>query len=47
MGGSFLLLAAYVSFDAVTTLVNQERPSASPIGILVTALSIAVIPPSR
>ena len=43
VGVSFLLLAAYVAYDAATSLINQERPSASPVGIVVAALSIAVM----
>ena len=40
---SFALLALYVAFEAVQTLVAQERPSPSPIGIALTAVSIAVM----
>jgi cation diffusion facilitator family transporter len=40
---SFLLLAAYIVFDAITTLLSQERPAASPIGLAVTAVSIGVM----
>ena len=40
---SFALLALYVAFEAVQTLVAQERPSVSPIGIALTAVSIAVM----
>jgi divalent metal cation (Fe/Co/Zn/Cd) transporter len=40
---SFLVLAAYVAFEAVQTLVAQERPAASPVGIALTSISIAVM----
>jgi divalent metal cation (Fe/Co/Zn/Cd) transporter len=40
---SFAVLALYVGFEAVQTLVAQERPSASPIGIALTAISIFVM----
>lgn len=40
---SFAVLAAYVAFEAVQTLVAQERPSASPVGIALTTVSIAVM----
>ena len=40
---SFAVLAAYVAFEAVQTLLAQERPSASPIGIGLTAVSIGVM----
>ena len=43
VGGAFFLLAAYITFDAVTTLLAQEKPEASPVGIALTALSIAVM----
>jgi divalent metal cation (Fe/Co/Zn/Cd) transporter len=40
---SFVVLAAYVAFEAVRTLVGQERPDASPVGIALTAVSIVVM----
>ena len=40
---SFLILAAYVALEAVGTLINQDRPEASPIGIVVTVVSLAVM----
>lgn len=40
---SFVILAVYVAFEAVQTLVAQERPSASPIGIALTTVSIGVM----
>ncbi len=43
VGFSFLLLAAYVAFDAVTSLLNQDRPAVSPLGIVVAAVSIAAM----
>lgn len=43
VGAAFLLLAAYVAFEAVRALVNGEAPDASPIGIALTAVSIAVM----
>lgn len=43
VGISFFLLAAYIAFDAVTSLANQERPAASPVGIALTSLSIGVM----
>lgn len=44
VGVSFLLLAAYVAFDAVKSLVYREVPEASYIGIALAALSLAVMP---
>ena len=43
VGAAFLLLATYVAFEAVRTLINQDAPDASPVGIALTALSIVVM----
>lgn len=43
VGGAFFILAVYIAFDAVTTLFAQEKPEASPVGIVLTAVSIAVM----
>lgn len=43
VGFSFFALAAYIVFDAVTALLNQERPDASPVGIALTTVSIGVM----
>lgn len=40
---SFVLLAAYVAFEAVRTVVAQDRPDASPVGIVLTTVSLAVM----
>ena len=40
---SFAILAAYVAFEAIRTLADQERPAASPVGIVLTAVSIGVM----
>lgn len=44
VGISFIALAAYVTFDAVKSLINREPPEASYVGIAVAALSLAVMP---
>lgn len=44
VGISFLLLAAYVAFDAVKSLIIREPPEASYIGIGLAALSLVVMP---
>jgi divalent metal cation (Fe/Co/Zn/Cd) transporter len=36
-------LAAYIVYDALTTLLAGERPEASPIGVLIAALSLGVM----
>ncbi len=43
VGAAFLLLAAYVAFEAVRSLINQDAPDASPVGIALTAVSIVVM----
>lgn len=43
VGIAFMVLAAYVAFEAVRTLINQEAPDASPVGIALTAVSIVVM----
>ena len=43
VGVAFLILAAYVGYEAVRSLLNNEEPAVSPVGIALTALSIAVM----
>lgn len=44
VGASFLLLAAYVLFDAVKAIVLREPPEESIIGIALAAVSLVVMP---
>jgi len=44
VGWSFMLLGAYVAFDAVMSLVRREPPEASYLGIALAALSLVVMP---
>jgi divalent metal cation (Fe/Co/Zn/Cd) transporter len=44
VGVSFLLLAAYVAFDAGKSLLFREPPEASYVGIGLAALSLIVMP---
>lgn len=44
VGVSFLVLAAYVAFDAVKSLVLREPPETSYVGIVLSALSLVVMP---
>lgn len=44
VGVSFLLLAAYVAFDAANSLMEKEPPESSPIGIALALLSLIVMP---
>ncbi|WP_323095902.1 cation diffusion facilitator family transporter [Intrasporangium sp. YIM S08009] len=41
---SFLALAAYVTVESVRALVTREEPDASVVGIVLAALSLAVMP---
>ena len=40
---SFLLLAGYVAFEAVRSLIAQDRPDGSPIGIGLTLVSLVMM----
>lgn len=44
VGISFLVLAAYVAFDAIKSLIQREPPEASYPGIAIAALSLVVMP---
>jgi divalent metal cation (Fe/Co/Zn/Cd) transporter len=44
VGASFLLLAAYVIFDAAKSLIRHEAPHESIVGIVLAALSLVVMP---
>jgi divalent metal cation (Fe/Co/Zn/Cd) transporter len=44
VGASFLLLAAYVTYDAGKALLRREPPDESMIGIAIAALSLVVMP---
>jgi cation diffusion facilitator family transporter len=43
VGVAFFLLAAYVAFESLRTLIATEVPEASPVGIVLTAVSIVVM----
>ena len=43
VAGSLVALAGYITFDAVTTLLADERPGASPVGVALAALSLGVM----
>jgi divalent metal cation (Fe/Co/Zn/Cd) transporter len=44
VGVSFLLLAAYVTFDAGKSLIRHEVPEESIVGIVLAAVSLVVMP---
>ena len=43
VGAAFLVLAAYVTIEALRSLIGGEAPDGSPVGILLTAVSIPVM----
>lgn len=43
VGVAFIVLAAYVTFEALRSLIGGEAPDASPVGIILTAVSIPVM----
>ncbi|MBS1271719.1 MAG: hypothetical protein MAGBODY4_00851 [Candidatus Marinimicrobia bacterium] len=44
VGITFFLLAAYVTIDAIITLLNQQAPSESVVGIVLAILSLIIMP---
>lgn len=44
VGASFLLLAAYVLFDAGKALIRREAPDESMVGIVLAGVSLVVMP---
>ena len=44
VGLTFLVLSAYVLVESVLTLVSGDRPAASVVGIVLAAVSLAVMP---
>lgn len=44
VAATFFLLAAYITFEAVGALVNREEPLTSAVGIVLSLLSLAIMP---
>jgi divalent metal cation (Fe/Co/Zn/Cd) transporter len=44
IGVSFLLLAVYVLVDALKMLIDRQPPAQSPMGMVIAALSLTVMP---
>jgi len=44
VGVAFLALAAYVAVEAIRDLASRAAPEASPVGMMVAALSLVVMP---
>ena len=43
---TFFLLAIYITWEAVKSLISREEPLTSPVGIILAVLSLAVMPAS-
>jgi divalent metal cation (Fe/Co/Zn/Cd) transporter len=43
IGVTFLVLAAFIAFESIRTLAEQQEPDASLAGIVLTALSLGVM----
>jgi divalent metal cation (Fe/Co/Zn/Cd) transporter len=41
---TFILLAAYITYEGISGLLRQHEPLTSPVGIALSALSLAVMP---
>lgn len=44
IGGTFLALAAYVTYESIKTLVLREEPESSRLGIVILVLSAVIMP---
>jgi divalent metal cation (Fe/Co/Zn/Cd) transporter len=44
VGGSLILLAAYVAYEATTSLYHGDPPERSVVGVVIAAVSLAVMP---
>ena len=44
VGGCFLALAAYVSYESIADLIQRSKPEASLAGIILAAVSLVVMP---
>jgi cation diffusion facilitator family transporter len=44
VAATFFLLAAYITYEAIGSLLNAEEPLTSPVGIILSVLSLAIMP---
>jgi divalent metal cation (Fe/Co/Zn/Cd) transporter len=44
VAATFFLLAAYITYEAIDSLIEREEPLTSPIGIVLSVLSLAIMP---
>ncbi len=44
VAATFLLLAVYIAFEAISALVNREGPESSTVGLVLAVISLVVMP---
>jgi cation diffusion facilitator family transporter len=44
VAATFFLLAAYITFEAVTSLLGREEPDRSTVGLVLSVLSLVIMP---
>jgi divalent metal cation (Fe/Co/Zn/Cd) transporter len=44
VAATFFLLAAYITYEATSALIQREEPLTSPAGVVLSVLSLAVLP---
>jgi cation diffusion facilitator family transporter len=44
VAATFFLLAAYITFEAITSLVGREEPDRSTVGLILSVLSLVIMP---
>ena len=44
VAATFFLLAAYITYEAVTSLLGREEPDRSTVGLVLSVLSLAIMP---
>lgn len=44
VGGTFFLLAAYIGYEGVSALVSSEEPETSTVGVVLSIVSLIVMP---
>jgi cation diffusion facilitator family transporter len=44
VAATFFLLAAYIAFEAISALISGEEPESSTVGIVLSVVSLAVMP---
>jgi divalent metal cation (Fe/Co/Zn/Cd) transporter len=44
VAATFFLLAAYITYEALGSLIEREEPLTSPVGIVLSVLSLAIMP---